>query len=1232
MNPKSLHQLIDLWKEKFPRRAKGGEYALHGFRYHLMVALRDAVRNFLNVQNTEPNVLIEQISDICEKCSDDTIIFTQVKRIGRTVNKALEELWEIYTLSLEYAPSLSSQLQYRILCAEWKLKNIKRAIDRWEPIESFTPSLLQSFKERVSCATDPNPFDEVLALVTQLDADNPFGKVLYWIGLLTDPNYGYIQVWSDLVELQRKQQKSGIAGLRLWSPGDRSPQTVEQGPVLPGFQPRPIHLRKGYFCDRPVYDELAGETVQWLLSNPWESDFSFRVPMLWISGRSGCGKSVAMLHILSRLHEDGIGPIIWLGNNISLLPKAVRRTPGMAGPNDQIIIAFDDPYIPRAQSEEEIWREALSALHLLHDRNTDCPPPILLCCGPTSQASRFKEDFGDNIFIKRLTVPHTLEDRNVLETWYQKRTGKKPPCVSPGDLLLVQLFFEWQLDESFSSFARRFKKRLEAEDPSEIILEGVYRIVCANRLYVGYQQNALNHLSPTQRDTFEFLIKEHHFAIDEDPKRSGIWLTHPQIANGLFETWFPRNSKLHQRQAVLKATILDGLRHGVTPRDQTALLWAVARLSDAEAPFCKRLARNNLEVVLQEVYAGYRSENNGTLDLKYLPAWIEIRFSYPNLVLSPDPLVEGLTQILPDNKEKTGFRLTCHKLLEHSKKLTKQEQLEVQGCIENLLVHTQGWKEWAPIAIDGIRRTSSPKVRKIFEQWLMDGENKESSIALSWFNLRQDLGQNSNWLLDINEKWLQQHGDSIGAGAVLSSLLKRNDLGEGRYSVASIAFDWLQNRERNPLSERVLRRLLGIPMSDEMSQKAFRLALDYVKETELHASSSFLLAAILRSRVVLKAGALKEEAIKLGQMWLRSYSDNPGFCYIADRFLRLSGISDSDWIIIATMSLDRLSDVVWFKDMDYTLQSLLRRRHLLSKKYDIQLYDLICVWLKRVEQEINQLLNRPKPAFHIVAKKLASALPLVAQIGDFEWLTAFEAKAKKIRKRADRGASDKFDRELWRLFKSHAWPNYSIGRAVLGRLGLMRKEGKTIAKLNILLTNSTNAIDLSLQEILDEAYQATETAIAEANFKGAGFLLGKMLPLSARFSEEFLDKVILLAHYLMDSSVPVSVRCGLMLECDKHIEQNRWPQPEIAYTALQRSRLDTPKTLEFLAQTNSSAIQESVPRSLDFLETLFKVLPIRVGLFLPPLMVAAEISDEKASRESCRQLVIKFLESPKVPE
>ena len=1036
MGPDSLHQLIDLWKEKFSRRAKGGEYALHGFRFQLMVALRDVVRNFLNGQNTEPTVMIEQISDICQRCSDDSIIFTQVKSIGRSVNKALEELWEIYSLAIEEAPLLSSQLQYRILCAEWKLKDIKGAINRWEPIENAAHSLLQSFKERVSYTTDPNPFDEVLALVTQLDADEPFEKIQSWIGLLTDPTHSYRQLWSDLVELQRKQRMSGIVGLRLWSPGDRPPQTVEQGPALPGYQPRPIHLRKGYFCDRPVYRELTAETVRWLSSNPWESDFSLRVPMLWIGGRSGCGKSVAMLHILSQLHEAGLGPIIWLGNNMALLPEAVRRAPRMAGPSDQVIIALDDPYIPRTQSDEEMWSEVLSALHLLQDRNTDWKPPILFCCGPTSQALTFKEDFSDKIFIKRLTVPHTLDDRKVLETWYEKRTGKKPPSVSQGDVLLVQLFFEWQLDEPLSSFAHTLKKRLEKEDPSRMMLDTVYRIACANRLYAGYPPGALNRLNPTQRDAFRFLVEEHHFAIDEDPRRSGIWLTHPHIANSLFEAWFPGDAKLNQRQAVLKDTILDGLRHGATPRDQTALLWALARLSNADTPFRERLVSDKLEVFLPEVYAAYRSENRGTLDLKYLPAWIELRFSYPNLGLVPDPLVEGLAQLLPENKEETGFRLTCHKLIEHWKKLTEKEQLEVRGSIENLLAHTQGWKEWPAIAIDLVRRTYSRKTRHIFENWLMDGDNKESSLALSWFNLRQNIGWNIDWILKINEKWLEQHGDSSSAGQVLSSFLRRNDLGSSRYSAATMALNWLQKQPRNPQVEveRVLRRLLGVPLSNEVTQKAIRLALDYVKYSGLQASSSFLLSPILRPRVARKAGGLEAEAIQLGQMWLRLYSDDPGFSYIADRLLRLPKISDPDWVKIASWSLDRLSDMVWPTDAEYTLQSILRRRHLLSKEYDILLYDLICAWLKKIEQDIIRLLNRPKPAFHLMKKKLAPALPLVAQIGDFDWQTAFEAKTKDFRKAADKKTRDKFDRELWKLFKAHSWPSYSIGRGVLSRL------------------------------------------------------------------------------------------------------------------------------------------------------------------------------------------------------
>jgi hypothetical protein len=382
----------------------------------------------------------------------------------------------------------------------------------------------------------------------------------------------------------------------------------------------------------------------------------------------------------------------------------------------------------------------------------------------------------------------------------------------------------------------------------------------------------------------------------------------------------------------------------------------------------------------------------------------------------------------------------------------------------------------------------------------------------------------------------------------------------------------------------------------------------------------------------MKAGALDAKAISFGQMWLSRYSDDPGFFFVADRLLRLSQVSDSDWSKIASQSLSRLSKSMLPRDVDYTFFSILRRRQLLSQDDDCRLYELLCVWLKQAEQDINQLLNRPRPVFFVVAKKLAASLPLVAHLKDIEFQTEFEEKAKDFRKAADKGSREKFDQELWRLFRAHSWPNYSIGRGFLYRLGMVPEMGKIIATLNMLIQNQDSEIDSSLTNALDEALLATEAAIEESNFQGAGFLLAKMLPLSAMVGTEYLDTTILLVRHFMHAGLPVNVRCGFILECDRLIAQHKWSKLETAFLSFQRAGFDTPKSLEFFAKTQSTIIKESVLRTLDFLEELFENIPLRVGLFLPPLIVCAEMSCEVDSIKRCRRLLQNFLESQKVSE
>src|SRR5207244_265570 len=105
-----IEKLVKHWTARFPRREGAGRAALLGFRYQLMVALRDKVRSFLQSKPNERTVFIEEISDICEQASDGHIIFTQVKQTGRSPGEALAELWSIHETAEDELPELVPRL------------------------------------------------------------------------------------------------------------------------------------------------------------------------------------------------------------------------------------------------------------------------------------------------------------------------------------------------------------------------------------------------------------------------------------------------------------------------------------------------------------------------------------------------------------------------------------------------------------------------------------------------------------------------------------------------------------------------------------------------------------------------------------------------------------------------------------------------------------------------------------------------------------------------------------------------------------------------------------------------------------------------------------------------------------------------------------------------------------------------------------------------------------------
>jgi Caspase domain len=152
-------------------------------------------------------------------------------------------------------------------------------------------------------------------------------------------------------------------GIIAWEEKYQPPKVVQEGLFLTGARPKLHNLEKGYFCPRKIYQDIADQVEESLEEGLDSNDEVHKLKMYWIGGRSGSGKSIALLYTLSILYERGYKGILWLGDrsDTSKLKKGIRYAKQLAENNDgTILIGIDDPHIP-AHQEEAInhWKEAL---------------------------------------------------------------------------------------------------------------------------------------------------------------------------------------------------------------------------------------------------------------------------------------------------------------------------------------------------------------------------------------------------------------------------------------------------------------------------------------------------------------------------------------------------------------------------------------------------------------------------------------------------------------------------------------------------------------------------------------------------------------------------------------------------------------------------------------------------------------------------------------------------------
>lgn len=883
-----LKVLRSAWEKT--RRASGGRWAMAGFDYQLSLVVDELIRRVDS--DPDSRVLVEAISDILTTCTE-ALVVTQVKRTldGSTLRAALDEFWAINDLAKDKTPELATRLAF-VVHAKISLRtNYEAAIARWNPrARQVAPERIAAFRARITVRATHDPrLEAVRKLIEIYQAEDPFGEVDSFVGKLVAAaetgsfDRAILEIRTKLAALKARIVER-YAEIHIWSARDWPPTHVKleedtSKAVRVGERLNVMDLREGRIAARTAYDPLFADCDIFLGAVEAQVD---KIPVFWLEGRSGSGKSAALLHLAARLHfEDPSRLMIWLGPYARALERTASIFNRELVSGRSIIFLLDDPY----GADPDSFKRGVEHLHTMWQRAreldgaTERPPgvPVLLCCSPGEQASEAERACVDTLHVRRALLPHeTQNDLDELAEWYRARTGKDPPPTAP-DSLLVQRFFEWRRG-ALPDFAERFRRRIQALDGSDDgpTYNAIASILAMQRLYVDYPIGALNTITRSYPQAEKAFIRlaeeEHHFVFTPDGN-GFVRLTHPHLADAIYRQWFGRRDERPLRRKHLATGLCAYLDFSeIEPGRRFAPLWAISRLAAGRASNDleeAQILRSRLEFIQQELEdvltTFHRNIAATSLSpLTDLPVWANLEDEL-ELTLTDPPLPRLAEAIRHANTPARGLRLACHLLLRHHKRFS-----EGISTVKELLDRAAGWQksgrvwpDWWPLATDFSSRFGPQTILVPIARVASVFPADEYLIRF----LHQQLLPNADnpALREILFAWLEAAPMELAAWApILDSLYNKVGMGE--------------------------------PFE--------RVALRYLSEQPGNANWGFFWGYLWKDGVVDPT-----ELVVIGSEWLRVQISNPGWSHVWEALWKYLGAIESQRAGLEELAIRWLSDI-----------------------------------------------------------------------------------------------------------------------------------------------------------------------------------------------------------------------------------------------------------------------------------------------------------------------------------
>lgn len=640
----------------------------------------------------------------------------------------------------------------------------------------------------------------------------------------------------------------------------------------PGFH----HLREGCFKHRErIFTEAWNSLSEWIeRDNIRTQPTKNKMPVFWISGRSGDGKSVLFLQLIGNLIQTyPLKTILFLRTHeelFQLLLKTSTNEKLTSQKSETILVCLDDLY--NISGDVVDWEERIDSI-----LSQNIPAVSILTTGPKEKLFLCRKNMRNVFEVSNYTVPPPLrKEYQEFSDWYQARTGESREIArfTITEPLLVQFIFQLVGNTTLPEFARRFKKRLSDLD----FFETARIIIALNALDISAPLTLFS--SHEDRDVLEWLIAEKTLQLSNITSFSEknlelVRLAHSQIAWALLTEWYemPTNISKSLARDLIKSVELDA-------RDDVSLFRIIIQrlrnthFADKDAKSSDYSSKANHYELFKEMYEIAFSKFGLKPTEPIFLEWLETIYCFPSLKLRPDPIeicrnalnqallapnIHGIaaawlwliSEQLPQEKEVRNRKAVQKFLLQYP------DNIGIGHGLQKIILHAEKIKlvirvikkwlaenpsnpqtvDFIPSLLNKVQYDIGLKLPVV--RWI-DNNPNDRYVPMLYKSLVKASPRNGI-IISRTIKWITENEMHPECGDVCATLIRNNPTIKRVYKCV---IEWLQNHLDNESSHCLIISLLRVRTR---KRPIIEYALDWLDNNPYHDDTLLLTGALIKA-------------------------------------------------------------------------------------------------------------------------------------------------------------------------------------------------------------------------------------------------------------------------------------------------------------------------------------------------------------------------------------------------